>query len=50
MSNNFGQVDLEHLTFPSQMHVDYIRVYQPRDALNIGCSPDNYPTADYIDT
>ncbi len=28
MSTNFGEVDLDHLTFPAVMLVDYIRVYQ----------------------
>jgi beta-glucanase (GH16 family) len=37
MSLNFGAVDFEHLTFPAVMRVDYIRVYQPKDAINIGC-------------
>ncbi|CAA7258630.1 unnamed protein product [Cyclocybe aegerita] len=49
MSNNFGDVDLEHLTFPATMRVDYIRVYQPRGAINIGCDPKNFPTAAYIE-
>lgn len=48
MSTNFGDVDLEHLTFPAIMRVDYIRVYQPKNAINIGCDPDDFPTAAYI--
>ena len=32
------------------MSVDYIRIYQPQNAINYGCDPDNFPTADYIDT
>ncbi|KAJ7900180.1 beta-glucan synthesis-associated protein [Mycena olivaceomarginata] len=48
MSLNFGAVDFEHLTFPAVMRVDYIRVYQPKDAINIGCDPANYPTQAYI--
>ena len=50
MSTNFGKVDLEHLPFPVHMRVDYIRVYQPKNSINIGCDPTNFPTADYIDT
>ncbi|KAJ7267489.1 glycoside hydrolase family 16 protein [Mycena rebaudengoi] len=50
MSNNFGFVDLEHLTFPTVMRVDYIRVYQYPDAVNIGCDPPDFPTAAYINT
>jgi len=30
------------------MSIDYIRVYQPRDAINIGCDPHDFPTQDYI--
>ena len=48
MSRNFGFVDLEHLTFPTTMHVDYIRVYQPKGYVNIGCDPKDFPTAAYI--
>jgi hypothetical protein len=48
MSTNFGDVDLEHLTFPTSMSVDYIRVYQDPDSVNIGCDPDDFPTAAYI--
>ncbi|KAI0722784.1 beta-glucan synthesis-associated [Earliella scabrosa] len=49
MSFNFGPVDLEHLPFPVHMRVDYIRVYQPSGAINIGCDPPEYPTAAYIE-
>lgn len=31
------------------MLVDYIRVYQPAGANNIGCDPPEFPTAAYID-
>lgn len=48
MSTNFGTVDLEHLTFPTTMHIDWIRVYQPKGAINIGCDPEAFPTAAYI--
>ncbi|KAJ7932557.1 beta-glucan synthesis-associated protein-domain-containing protein [Mycena leptocephala] len=48
MSLNFGAVDFDHLTFPAVMRVDYIRVYQPKDAINIGCDPVDYPTQAYI--
>ena len=30
------------------MHVDYIRVYQPKNAINIGCDPVGFPTSNYI--
>jgi len=48
MSQNFGFVDLEHLTFPAIMYVDYVRVYQDPDNINIGCDPKDFPTAAYI--
>jgi beta-glucan synthesis-associated protein KRE6 len=49
MSENFGTVDLEHLVFPTKMRVDWIRVYQPKDAVNVGCDPADFPTKAYID-
>lgn len=49
MSRNFGFVDLEHLTFPATLRVDYIRVYQDPDNVNIGCDPPDFPTKAYID-
>ncbi|KAJ7905030.1 glycoside hydrolase family 16 protein [Mycena leptocephala] len=39
MSTNFGTVDLEHLTFPTTLKLDYVRVYQYADSINIGCDP-----------
>ncbi|KAF6762241.1 glucosidase [Ephemerocybe angulata] len=49
MSKNFGDIDFEHLTFPAVMEVDYIRVYQPSNKINIGCDPEDFPTAAYIE-
>ncbi|KAK7694771.1 hypothetical protein QCA50_001959 [Cerrena zonata] len=49
MSTNFGEVDLEHLTFPTVMSIDWIRVYQDPDHINYGCDPEDFPTAAYID-
>jgi beta-glucan synthesis-associated protein KRE6 len=49
MSRNFGFVDVDHLTFPSTMKVDYVRVYQDPDMKNIGCDPVDFPTAAYIE-
>jgi hypothetical protein len=50
ISLNFGFVDFENLEFPATMSVDYVRVYQPKDAINTGCDPKEYPTAAYIET
>lgn len=49
MSENFGTVDLQHLVFPATMLIDYIRVYQPEDSINIGCDPPDLPTKAYIE-
>ena len=48
MSKNFGDIDFEHLTFPTHLRVDYIRVYQDIRHINVGCDPKGYPTLDYI--
>ncbi|THU99542.1 beta-glucan synthesis-associated [Dendrothele bispora CBS 962.96] len=32
------------------MYVDWIRVYQDSDNINIGCDPKDFHTADYINT
>ncbi|KAJ7153034.1 glycoside hydrolase family 16 protein [Mycena crocata] len=49
ISQSFGVVDLEHLTFPATMRIDWVRVYQHPDKINIGCDPPERPTAAYID-
>lgn len=48
MSPNWQSIDLSTMTFPSEMLVDYVRVYQRAGQTNIGCDPPDYPTADYI--
>ena len=50
ISQNFGAVDFERLTFPATMRVDWIRVYQDPNAYNVGCDPADFPTKSYIDT
>jgi hypothetical protein len=38
-----------HLQFPSEMYVDYVRVYQREGIQNgVTCDPPNRPTATYI--
>ncbi|KIK44112.1 glycoside hydrolase family 16 protein [Suillus luteus UH-Slu-Lm8-n1] len=49
-SLNFGGIDFENLQFPATMLIDYVRVYQPSNAHNIGCDPPEFPTATYIET
>lgn len=34
--------------WPNIMLVDWVRVYQPSDEINIGCDPPDMPTAAYI--
>ncbi|TFY82379.1 hypothetical protein EWM64_g1637 [Hericium alpestre] len=48
ISTNWQKIDLSTMEFPAEMLVDYVRVYQRKDAVNIGCDPKDYPTADYI--
>lgn len=50
LSGNFAHgVDFSALTYPASMRVDYVRVYQPSNAHNIGCDPPDRPTKAYID-
>jgi len=48
MSKNFGAIDFAHLTFPNHLRIDYIRVYQDLNSINIGCNPRDFPTSAYI--
>jgi hypothetical protein len=41
-------IDPTTMTFPAEMLVDYVRVYQREGQTNIGCNPPGYPTTDYI--
>ncbi|KAJ7935919.1 glycoside hydrolase family 16 protein [Mycena leptocephala] len=50
ISRAFGFVDVDHLTFPATMRIDWVRVYQHPDKINIGCDPPERPTSAYIDT
>jgi beta-glucanase (GH16 family) len=50
ISKGFGDIDTVNLQFPTTMQVDYIRVYQRKDAVNIGCDPKDFPTSKYIET
>ncbi|KAI3610563.1 glycoside hydrolase family 16 protein [Moniliophthora roreri] len=49
LSHGFGTVDLDNLVFPTSMYIDYIRVYQHPDEINIGCDPKDFPTTAYIE-
>ena len=48
ISNNWAYIDWNSLKFPITMNIDHVRVYQPEDAINLTCDPDDYPTYDYI--
>ncbi|MBW0473642.1 hypothetical protein O181_013357 [Austropuccinia psidii MF-1] len=49
ISAAFGKIDFPHLKFPSQMRVDWVRVYQPAGSTrNTNCDPPSYPTSQYI--
>lgn len=45
---SFQTVNTATMTFPAELLVEYVRVYQRNGQQNIGCSPKDYPTADYI--
>ncbi|KAJ7932167.1 beta-glucan synthesis-associated protein [Mycena leptocephala] len=48
LSESFGFIDFDHLTFPAVMRVDWVHVYQDPDNVQVGCDPKDYPTAEYI--
>lgn len=37
------------MQFPGEMLIDYVRVYQRKGEINVGCDPKDYPTKKYID-
>ncbi|PWA00196.1 hypothetical protein BB558_003774 [Smittium angustum] len=47
-SNSFGGIDFEKIIFPASLYVDYIRLYQHPDRIQLSCDPSNRPTAQYI--
>ncbi|KIY66939.1 glycoside hydrolase family 16 protein [Cylindrobasidium torrendii FP15055 ss-10] len=49
ISENWQEIDLATMVFPAEMLVDYVRVYQREDAMDVGCSPEGYPTKEYIE-
>ncbi|KAK7024037.1 beta-glucan synthesis-associated protein SKN1 [Favolaschia claudopus] len=49
MSPSFQHQDFQHMQFPAQMLIDYVRVYQQPGTKNgVTCDPPNRPTANYI--
>ncbi|RCK57299.1 Beta-glucan synthesis-associated protein KRE6 [Candida viswanathii] len=49
VSKNWAYIDWPSLVFPTTFRIDYVRVYQPKDQINVGCDPDDFPTHDYIE-
>ncbi|KIK63034.1 glycoside hydrolase family 16 protein [Collybiopsis luxurians FD-317 M1] len=49
ISENFAWIDYDNLEFPAVMSIDWIRVYQKKGEINIGCDPSDFPTAAYIE-
>lgn len=50
ISNNWAYIDWPSIFFPVTMSIDYVRIYQPSDAISITCDPEDYPTYDYINS
>ncbi|EIM86744.1 glycoside hydrolase family 16 protein [Stereum hirsutum FP-91666 SS1] len=49
MAPGFQEQDFQHLQFPSEMRIDYVRIYQRDDVKDgLGCDPSSHPTSDYI--
>ncbi|KAG7664123.1 uncharacterized protein J8A68_002377 [[Candida] subhashii] len=48
LSNNWAYIDWPSIQFPVTMRIDYVRVYQPENSVNVGCDPDDFPTFNYI--
>lgn len=48
LSNSWAYIDWPSLQFPMHMRIDYVRVYQPADAIDMTCDPEGYPTYNYI--
>lgn len=48
LSKAWSKVELDTIQFPVYLDVDYVRIYQPKDKINLTCDPEKYPTYDYI--
>ena len=46
---NGGMSALDGKHWPASFWIDYVRVWQPKGELNIGCNPPDYPTKTYIE-
>ncbi|KAF9443205.1 glycoside hydrolase family 16 protein [Macrolepiota fuliginosa MF-IS2] len=48
ISPNWQTINTDSMMFPSEFLIDYVRVYQRKDQINVGCDPPEFPTAKYI--
>ncbi|KAG7193500.1 beta-glucan synthesis-associated protein [Scheffersomyces spartinae] len=48
ISNNWAYIDWPSIHFPVTFRIDYVRIYQPADEINLTCDPPGHPTYDYI--
>ncbi|GIL64344.1 hypothetical protein Vafri_18312 [Volvox africanus] len=48
MSNSFAPIHPD-IPLPSSMLIDYVRVYQARNEINVGCDTAEFPSQAYID-
>lgn len=48
IASSFSYVSWPNLTWPSVMLVDYVRVWQDEDKIDLTCDPPDRPTAAYI--
>jgi len=48
LSKSFQSLNWPTLNFPAKLYFDYVRVYQRKGSMNIGCDPASHPTANYI--
>ena len=46
---NGGASALDGKHWPALFYVDYVRVWQRKEEMNIGCNPPDYPTKKYIE-
>lgn len=42
------KLQVEDLQLPAKFYIDYIRIYQPSDVIDLTCDPDDFPTSVYI--
>ncbi|RKP32454.1 beta-glucan synthesis-associated [Metschnikowia bicuspidata] len=50
ISNSWVYIDWHALHFPFSMRVNYVRIYQPPNAISMTCDPPGAPTTEYIDS